>query len=138
MTNEEMYIKAIKMIENEIDSVYSLIDDYDDYQKWSIDAWQTLAGIKCLIAALETFKEDASTEDCNKAERCGEIAKTDNYSFFASEAEDLEKLIVNIVKVYNRLFPQDSTSRIDEIKNRRGDYIYEFVRQEEIEISGGK
>ena len=121
MVNEEMYTKTLKMIEDEIDGVYDLIDDCDSYQKWGVDAWQTLAGIKGMLAVLKELT-DKGGKDCNKCVSDAEIKKR------SKEYENNKTKIRDAIITYNFGLEHDDCKRIDKCITRDGEYIYEFVK----------
>ena len=130
ITDEELdYIiksKIKEQIEKQIDfssfgtAIEEVIENwFEDYEKYSFNAWQVLAEISGIFVALNEFKEN----------------KKDFYKSLVAETEteaQVRKRQINdiaaAIKRYNSMLSTSDGRRIDKCKTVNDEYIYEFVR----------
>lgn len=119
MTTEEMNQRTLFLIKNTIEYGLMLIESPEDYEKYRFNAWQILAEISGILAALNEFKE----KDIKKNSYESVIAETENQT-----RGRLINDIVTAIKRYNSMLHMSDGRRIDECKTVNDEYIYEFVR----------
>ncbi len=119
MTTEEMNQRTLFLIKNTIEYGLMLIESPEDYEKYRFNAWQILAEISGILAALNEFKEkDIKKNSCESV-----MTETANQI-----VERLANDIAVAIKRYNSMLGASDNRRIDVCKTIGDDYIYEFVR----------